>query len=371
MSGLVTHVARFGAALREHGVRVVTGDEMDAAEALGLVDVGDVDEVRLALLIALKIRARDRKVFDALFHRLWLMREARRSTSGAGRVRRTMPPKATVRLGGLPVSGDAASEEPPSGGVPGYSPAAQLRHKAFDTLTPHEMAAMDRLVARLSRIVATERSRRLVPTRGRGSPDLRRSFRRAVGTRGELLTVARRTRAVEDPRIVLLCDTSGSMEAQTRLLLALAISLKRTVRRVEVFVFNTSLTRVTQQIAPGKVALTLRRLGEDVADWAGGTRIGDSLAEFVTTHLNTVVNGRTTVVIMSDGLDRGDPDVLARAMRAIHARAREVIWLNPLMGDVDYEPTARGMAAALPHVDRLAPAHNFDSLERFVTMLSR
>jgi len=230
---------------------------------------------------------------------------------------------------------------------------------------------MDRLMQRLSLKLATERSRRVIPTRGRGFVDLRRSLRAAVATRGEPLRLARRARALEEPRLVLLCDTSGSMEAQTRFLLTFAISLRRAARRVEVFAFNTRLTRITRAIVPAKVPLTLRRLGESVTDWSGGTRIGDCLTDFVREYLGQMVNARTTVVIVSDGLDRGDPEVLARAMRSIRARARAVLWLNPLLGDARYEPTARGMAAALPYIDRLAPAHNLESLERLVTMLGR
>jgi len=345
---------------------------MDASMALGLVDIGDVEEVRLTLLTALKIRRRDEATFDMVFDQFWMFREARRTERSSGRALRSAAPKAPqLRLGAMAASEESPAGDSTGGGVPGYSPESQLRKKSFDALDPHELAAMDRLMARLSLRLATEKSRRLVPTRGRGLVDMRRSLRRAVATRGEALFLARRKRAVDEPRLVLLCDTSGSMETQTRFLLTFAISLRRAARRVEVFAFNTRLTRVTREIAPNKVALTLRRLSESVSDWSGGTRIGDCLAEFVSNYLGTVVNARTTVVIVSDGLDRGEPELLARAMRSIRARARAVLWLNPLLGDARYEPTARGMAAALPYVDRFAPAHNLESLERLVTMMVR
>lgn len=371
MSGLLSHVVAFAAALREHGVQLSVSDEMDAAVALSLVDVGDIEEVRLTLLAALKIRRNDQATFDALFERIWMRREPRRSERGSSRALRAAPAKAPQLRLGTSASQESPGGDSPPGGVPGYSPESQLRQKSFDALDPHEMIAMDRLMARLSLKLATEKSRRLVPTRGRGLMDLRRSFRRAVATRGEPLFLARRRRAVEEPRLVLLCDTSGSMETQTRFLLTFAICLRRAAPRVEVFAFNTSLTRITREITPSKVALTLRRLSERVTDWSGGTRIGDCLTEFVSKHLGTVVNARTTVVIVSDGLDRGQPEVLARAMRSIRARARAVLWLNPLLGDARYEPTARGMAAALPYVDRLAPAHNLESLERLLTSMVR
>jgi uncharacterized protein len=131
-------------------------------------------------------------------------------------------------------------------------------------------------------------------------------------------------------------------------------ALRRVARQSEVFVFNTALVRLR----------TLDNLGRDVPDWSGGTRIGECLAEFADRHLGALVDGRTVVLILSDGLDRGDVAPLADAMRAIRARARRVLWLNPLAGDLRYEPTARAMAAALPYVDRLLPAHDLASLEQ-------
>jgi uncharacterized protein with von Willebrand factor type A (vWA) domain len=107
-----------------------------------------------------------------------------------------------------------------------------------------------------------------------------------------------------------------------------------------------------------------------VPDWSGGTRIGESLSEFVSRYQNELVDARTAVVILSDGLDRGDPRLLVGAMRAIRARASMVIWLNPLLGDPRYRPLARGMEAALPFVDHFAPAHNLESLQRFLTLLA-
>jgi hypothetical protein len=229
---------------------------------------------------------------------------------------------------------------------------------------------MERLIARFALQLATRRSRRLVPTRGRGLVDLRRSFRHALGSRGEFLSLARRARAIEVPRLVVLCDTSGSMDPHTRFLLTFILSLKKAVRRTEVFAFNTTLTRLTPWLAPGRIGLTLDRLAAGVPDWAGGTRIGACLADFVEHHGDEVVNAHTVVVVLSDGLDRGDIGPLVGAMRTLHARARRVIWLNPLLGDPRYRPEARGMAAALPYVDVFAPAHNLESLERLVTIVA-
>jgi uncharacterized protein with von Willebrand factor type A (vWA) domain len=370
---LVVHLAGFAAALRERGVRVSLSDEIDAATALDLVDLGDRAEVRSALAIALKIGPRDAEAFAELFDAWWSAVAAghpalaadERRTSG-----RSLPIRRSGAAGASPRRFVEEEREVVAGDTPGYSAEAVLRAKPFDACTPDELSAMERLLSRLVPRLATRRSRRLVPTRGRGRIDLRRSLRDAVSTDGELLRLARRARAVEEPRIVVLCDTSGSMDPHGRFLLAFLLALKKAARRTELFAFNTALVRLTPWVSAGLIGPTLERLAAGVPDWSGGTRIGASLAEFAARYLDEMVDGKTVVVIVSDGLDRGDTEMLARAMRAIRLRARRVIWLNPLLGDSRYEPTAQGMAAALPFVDVLAPAHNLASLERLISMVA-
>jgi hypothetical protein len=370
---LVGHLARFAGALRERGIRAGLSDEVDALTALALVDLSDRAEVRTALKIALKIRTGDAAAFDALFESWW----------SSGAIEAAPPPPderrspdravAVRRVGSTPRSArrdEFWERETERGDTPGYSPEALLRQKAFDECTPADLAAMERLLPRLALRLATRRSRRLVPTRGRGRVDPRRSFREAVRTDGEFLRLARRARAIEQARLVVLCDTSGSMDAHTRFLLAFLLSLKKIAPRTELFAFSTALVRLTPWVAPGKLEVTLERLAAGVPDWSGGTKIGESLAEFVERYRDGLVDARTIVVIVSDGLDRGDTGVLAAAMRAIRSRARRVIWLNPLLGDPRFEPTQRGMEAALPFVDVLAPAHNLESLERLLPMLA-
>ena len=382
-SGLVPHLARFARALRDRGVAVSLSDEADGLAALALIDLGDSEEVRLALRAALKIRPRDVAAFEELFARMW---------SAAGEPRRpehAMPPTApttatpppaprqlTGRAGARPVLRPAGSPEDAAaagGDEPGYSPEAVLRRKPFEELSAADLDAMERLLGRLALRLATRPSRRRVPARGRGEIDLRRSFRRAIAQGGEFRSLARRTRPIEEPRLVVLCDTSGSMDPHARFLLSFVLALQRVSRRSEIFAFNTALVRLTpslRSLRPGQVERALERLAARVPDWSGGTRIGECLAEFVDRYLDELVDGKTIVLILSDGLDRGDVGPLAGAMRAIRRRARRVLWLNPLAGDRRYEPTARAMAAALPYVDRLLPAHNLESLERLLPLLT-
>jgi uncharacterized protein with von Willebrand factor type A (vWA) domain len=370
---LVRHLARFAGALRQRGVGVTLSDEADGLTALTLIDVGDRDEVRRALRTALKIRQRDAAVFEELFDLLW---RARHESSNPPVPAPGLPPQARPKAGKPPGRRGVETEIETVvalGDELGYSPEAVLRRKSFEEYSTADLAAMERLLGRLVLRLATRPSRRRVPVRGRGEVDLRRSFRKAVAHGGEFLSLARRARPIEKPRLVVLCDTSGSMDPHTRFLLTFVLALRRVTRSersTEIFAFNTTLVRLTPWVRPGRVDLTLDRLATQVPDWSGGTKIGECLREFVTYYLDELVHGQTTVIILSDGLDRGDVEPLAGAMRAIQGRARRVLWLNPLAGDVRYEPTARAMAAALPYVDRLLPAHNLESLERLLPLLA-
>jgi uncharacterized protein with von Willebrand factor type A (vWA) domain len=427
---VIAVVARFGRALRRRGVRVGPSDEADGLEALALVDVGDREEVRLTLRAALKIGPRDATAFEDLFAALWsagpagegieepeepaapreplpgmaLRPPALPAAAAAGGPRREL-----ARVAETAAAGEREAPAP-AGGEPGYSPEAVLRRKAFDDCSPGDLVAMERVMDELARRLASRPGRRRVPAHGatRGETDLRRSFRRAVAHGGEVVALARRRRAIEWPRLVVLCDTSGSMDPHARFLLAFVLALRRVARRCELFAFNTALVRLTPWLrtertartaAPpwaareigaagsgsvagtgaeearspgrmGEIERVLRRLAAEVPDWSGGTRIGECLADFVERWLDQLVDGRTVVLILSDGLDRGDVAPLGRAMRSIHGRARRVLWLNPLAGDRRYEPTARAMAAALPWVDRLLAAHNLESLERLLPLLA-
>jgi uncharacterized protein with von Willebrand factor type A (vWA) domain len=237
----------------------------------------------------------------------------------------------------------------------------------FATFSADQLDEVLRLTVLIARRLARRISRRRRPVRRRGRVDLRRTLRANL-TRADLIDLRFRARKRKKTKLVLLCDVSGSMDLYSRFLLQFLFAVQSVFRRVETFAFSTRLTRITDHLRARSYRQVLRRL-QDVRDWSGGTRIGESLAEF-NREWGRIVDRRTIVIILSDGWDTGDPEVLATEMLRIKRRAGRVIWLNPLLGNPSYEPLTRGMAAALPLVDHFAPAHNLASLRDLAQRLS-
>jgi uncharacterized protein with von Willebrand factor type A (vWA) domain len=238
------------------------------------------------------------------------------------------------------------------------SPRELLRTKSFARLTEEELAEVAELMKLVRLRVPTRRTRRREAS-GAGAPDLRRTLRRAFRTGGEPVERAWRRRRRRQRRLVLLLDVSGSMADYSRALVLFAHAALRTDARWEAFCFGTRLTRVTRALARADTKEALRSAAEEVVDWNGGTRIGDSVRALSRTN---AVRG-ALVVICSDGLDVGEPDLLRDEMARLSRLAHRVVWLNPLKEDPAYEPLARGMRAALPHVDAFLSGHNLASLE--------
>jgi len=370
--GMVERLARFGAALRAERLRVGLGDELDAATTLTLIDLLDRAEVHRALRIAFKLPREAWAVYDRLFAQIWEDAAPPRPWPEHAAWPREALPRTQWRWDGSRVrlALPDAEREIPEGDTPSASPDPLLRRKPFEACSSAEIAALERLIARLALRLAARRRRRLVPTRGHGIVDLRRSFRLALKSDGDLLRLARRHRPIDDPRLVMLFDTSGSMDAYQRMLLAFAFALRRSIRSVEIFAFNTMLVRITPSVLPGQVARSLAQLAGDVADWSGGTRIGDCLEEFNQRYRDRLVNRYTTVMVFSDGLDHDDGLRLGDAMRALRSRAARIVWANPLLGDARYRPETNAMRAALPHIDAFLPAHDFDSLESLLHLIA-
>jgi uncharacterized protein len=237
-----------------------------------------------------------------------------------------------------------------------------LREKSFSALSEQELAEVAELMRRIELAVPLRRSRRHVAAAG-GVPDLRRTLRRSFRTGGEPIERAWRRRRTRRRRLVLIVDVSGSMADYSRALVLFAHAAVRADARWEAFAFGTRLTRLTRALTRRDPAAALAQAAAEVVDWDGGTRLGDSLRAFLDDYGHAGVARGAVVVICSDGLEVGDPEVVAEQMARLSRLARRVVWLNPLQEDPRYEPLARGMRAALPYVDVFASGHDLASLE--------
>ena len=249
------------------------------------------------------------------------------------------------------------------------SGAEVLRSKSFGELTDEERARVAALIRALRLRVPVERTRRTRPASKGERFDLRRTLRRSLRTQGEPFDRAWRARTARRRPLVLILDISGSMAPYSRALMQFAYAAMAAGRRVETFAFGTRLTRVTRTLRTKDPDRALHEIGRQVEDWEGGTRIGESLRSLLDAWSQRAALRGAVVVLCSDGLERGDPELLRAQMARLHRLAHRVIWVNPLKGSPRYEPLARGMAAALPSVDVFMSGHNLESLEDLAAAL--
>jgi uncharacterized protein with von Willebrand factor type A (vWA) domain len=362
---LTTHVVGFCRALRARGLTVGPREAADALQALAAVDVADRRECYLALRAVLTSRQEDLALFDQVFAECW--NPPQPTPEGPEGGEPGGPPSPEAGAAGLPevlawLDGDRAADREEA--TAAYSPVDVLTRKDFSAFSADELAEVSRLIVAIARRVATRLSRRLRVARRGHRVDLRRTIRHSLRRGGEVIDLAYRRRRIRKTRVVVLADVSGSMDLYSRFVVQFIFALQHTLGQVETMVFSTRLTRVTDALSETDLRTALDQVARQVPDWSGGTKIGSSLRQFLDRYGAGLLGSRTVVVIISDGWDTGDIDVLEAAMRELRARAARVIWLNPLLGSPGYEPICQGMRTALPYVDVFASAHNLDSLRQ-------
>jgi uncharacterized protein len=374
---LTRAVVRFATLLRRQSLPITPRQVIDAVRTLDHLDVGDRGEVYLGLRAGLVTRPEEAAIFDRCFEAFWRARteadevaEALAGPSVPGDAPEAPVDSQGARKERLELEGWGDEEEAEDGGEPLGVPVASeteaLAARDFSTFSADQLDELLRLTVQIARRLARRVSRRRRPVRRRGRVDLRRTLRANL-TRGEIIELRYRQRKRRKVRLVLLCDVSGSMDLYSRFLLQFLFALQHVFSRVETFTFSVHLTRVTDHLRARSYREVLRRL-QELRDWSGGTRIGESLAEF-NRHWSHLVDRRTIVILLSDGWDTGDPELLSTELLRIKRRAGRVIWLNPLLGNPSYQPLTRGMAAALPLVDHFAAAHNLAALRELADRL--
>jgi uncharacterized protein with von Willebrand factor type A (vWA) domain len=360
----------FARVLRGAGLDVPVGSTIMFAEGLAAVGLDRRDGVYWSGRSTLVRRPEDADTYDRAFRAFF---------DGTAAAPDESAEVASVLLAFDDASGDAnerrnetvGDEEAPLVQVR-WSPAEVLRHRDFAAYSHAELVEARRLMADLRLAGALRHSRRRRAThRDRGHPDLRRTVRRSLRSGGEPIDRAFRSVTLRPRRIVLLFDVSGSMEPYARALLRFVQAAVVGHSRVEAFAVGTRLTRITRELSSRDPDAALAAAASRVLDWSGGTRLGDGLREFNDRWGVRGMARGAVVVILSDGWDRGDPEVLGEQMARLQRVAHRVVWVNPLKATPEYAPLAQGMAAALPYVDEFVAGHSMAALEELAEVISR
>jgi uncharacterized protein with von Willebrand factor type A (vWA) domain len=370
-SPLLEHVVRFELALRASGLAVNPANLIDFCQSLEHIDVTSRRDFHAAGRVTLVHRQEDLERFDEVFRRFWEATDTpaeppdfqqddaaeagEDDSSGQGQ----MPADTPLEL----------KEEMQDVGAASYSGQEILMQRDLAALTDAELSQARRMLASLVDALASERGRRYAPNDRGNRLDFGRMLRRHSLHSPECMRLLFRRKKIRKPRLILLCDISGSMESYSRFLIEFIFALRRTLPRVEVGVFATRMTMITRLLEERNVDRALAQVTREVRDWGGGTDIGGCLGEFNAICAEKVLRAKTVAVILSDGWDCGEPQQLRFALEQLRRRVHRLLWLNPLLGGEGYQPLCAGIRTALHYIDEMLPAHNLESLVRVARVL--
>jgi uncharacterized protein with von Willebrand factor type A (vWA) domain len=372
---LLHNLLLFGRVCRALGMNVTPNRMMDVAQALGYIELGNKEDFYHTLRTFMVNNPKELAYFDEAFDIFW-----RRPTEGwttldlrqFGEQRlQKKSPFVTPSVSGAEDDDNAIPhdfDEALLAIVPTYSQQESLRYKDFAEMTGEELDMAKRIMERLPEALGLRETRRY--RRGKGRQiDLRRTLRESMRRGGDVLHLPTRTPKEKPRPVVLICDISGSMERYTRVLLHFMHTMAIGMYQVESFLFSTSLTRITRQIRQKSVDEALAEVGHTVKQWGGGTNTGESLYNFNLNWARRVLGRGAIVIMITDGWDRGNMELLEREMARLGRSCERFIWLNPLLDAPDYEPLTRGAQAILPHVDDFLPIRNLANLEVIIKAL--
>lgn len=380
---LAANIMHFARVLREAGLPVGPGHVLDALDAAMAGTLRSREDFYWTLH-AVFVKRRDQKeLFDQAFHVFWRKPKMLEQLMQLMFQQITRPADDSAKKAGFrrlaeamfdKVEAQSRREEPP-GAIEldaTFTSSADevLRAKDFEQMTLSEQAQARRAISAM-RIHRTE-----VPTRRFGVAahgnriDLRRTLKGSLRAGGHMIALERRERKWREPPLVVLCDISGSCSNYSRMFLHFLHALINDRERVQVFLFGTRLTNVTRELARSDVDEAMGKVAGAVKDWAGGTRIGAAIHEFNYRWARRVLTQGAHLLLMTDGLDRDDTDMLGAEMKRLRLSARKIVWLNPLLRYQGFEPRAAGIKAIMPHVDEFRPVHSLDSLSDLARALA-
>jgi uncharacterized protein with von Willebrand factor type A (vWA) domain len=358
---MVENLVRFANLLRREGFRAGLSSVLDAAMGLHLIEPWDVESFETLLIASFVSSGEELPKFRKLFRDFWLAREEmglspqeeayRPSSSGKRRV-------SSMELG----DSTAQRERHPSFERKAYSPKERNSPVEVEVQVGELETQAVKALRSLLRAFSNRPSRRMTPSPSGSRFSLSRTLRKSLQYGGDLLYLQFLDPKIRKNSALLLCDVSGSMEEHGRFALELGYVLLRAARNSEVFFFSTELVRVTHLLKKWPVGEFPFRISEAMAQWGAGTRIGPCLRSLRQRFGASLLSKRPIVMVLSDGWDQGDTEILRREMELLRAKARAIVWFNPLLKTPGYEPTCRGMATALPYLDYFLPLADFEDL---------
>ncbi len=310
-------------------------------------------------------------VFDKLFDIYWRKKKHTYSptTRKKGSSNITKKSKGSVVMMGFGDTEKDEDQKEDARNVTGANRMESLKYTDFSKVSSIDNDLLDELVEKLLRQMNQRLKRRLSTSRD-GRIDLRRTIRKNLSHGDDFVNLVKKNRRLEKYRLNILLDVSGSMDKYSFYLLKFIWSLKSNFRQIEAFIFSTKLVRITDHVDQAEVSMAMIQMSQHADNWSSGTKIGECLLDFNERYGKRVLNGKSITIILSDGLDTGDPEVLSTEVQKIKLRTNKLVWLNPLKGMKGYQPLAKGMKTALPLVDTFSSAHNLDSLLELENILS-
>lgn len=375
---LLRHLVLFIRLLRHVGVPATPDQLVDLVQALPLLELQRREEVKDAARAMLVTSREQITLFDRAFDLFWQAWTTDEQPVGAKTMQEAPPAEGSDKARHLEReripeagAGTDTKNEPERETLATYSAEEILRHKDFTDLTDAEIHSVTQLMRQYQWHPEQHPARRNRRAAHGIQPDLRRMLRQGLRYGGEVMKFAWQTPKLRRRPLIVLCDISGSMERYARFLLRFLYVMTNGLEHAEVFAFGTRLTRLTRSLRQSDMDLALKQAAEAVNDWGGGTRIGEALKVFNFVWARRLMSHGPTVLIISDGWDRGNLSLLRREMLRLQLNCRRLIWLNPLLGAEGYEPLAQGIRTALPFVDDFLPVHNLASLEQLAAHLEQ
>ncbi len=375
---LADNVLLFARLLRAAGLQLGTGKILDAIEAVNLVGVESQRDLHTALLSQFVTRHEQTPLFDQAFSLFWRNPRLMEKLMGAmlPTIRTEKDQEQVLRrLGEALSKGSEAQSDPQEQEVElqanlSFSDREILQSKDFEQMSEAELQIARNMLQKLKLPVPDVRSRRFQASNQQARIDMRKTLQQSLRNSATIPLQFKRNR-VRPPAIVVLCDISGSMAQYSRMFLHFMHAISNHRDRVHSFVFGTRLTNISRYLRNKDVDIALEATSRAVEDWSGGTRIGLCLEQFNRLWSRRVLSQGAVVILLTDGLDRGEGDDLQKQMDRLSKSCRQLIWLNPLLRYDKFEPKAKGIQSMLPYVDVLRSAHSVNSLAELPALLSQ